>query len=68
MFYHLPKIHKKNSPLRPFVSSRHSVMYAVAKELPNILQSLAEKSIHHVHIMQNFIESIKDITFQPREC
>ena len=68
MFYHLPKIRKKNNPLRPFVSSRDSVTYGVAKELASILQPLAEKSVHHMHIMQNFIESIKDITFQPGEC
>ena len=31
--YGLPRIHKKNNPLRPIVSSRGSVTYGLAKEV-----------------------------------
>ena len=31
--YGLPKIHKRNNPLKPIISSRGSVTYRVAKEL-----------------------------------
>ena len=39
-FYGLPKIHKKNIPLRPIVSSIGSVSYGVAKELARIIKPL----------------------------
>ena len=39
-FYGLPKIHKKNIPLRPIVSSIGSVSYGVAKELSKIIKPL----------------------------
>ena len=37
-FYGLPKIHKKDAPLRPIVSSIGSVMYNTAKFLAKILR------------------------------
>ena len=36
--YGLPKIHKKNTPLRPIVSCQGSVTYGVEKELARILK------------------------------
>ena len=33
-FYGLPKVHKLDTPLRPILSSCHSVTYAVVKNLP----------------------------------
>ena len=48
-FYWLPKIHKKDVPLRPIVSSTDSVTYGVAKELSRILKPLVGKSIYHVN-------------------
>ena len=39
-FYGLPKIHKKNIPLRPIVSNIGSVSYWVAKELAKIIKPL----------------------------
>ena len=48
-FYGLPKIHKKDVPLRPIVSSIGSVIYGVAKELARILKPLVSKSIKHVN-------------------
>ena len=39
-FYGLPKIHRRDIPLRPIVSSRGSTTYEVAKELARILRPL----------------------------
>ena len=39
-FYGLPKIHKKQTPLRPIVSSIGSVSYATSRELARILKLL----------------------------
>ena len=47
-FYGLPKIHKRDIPLRPIVSSRGSINYEVAKELSRILRPLVGKSPHHI--------------------
>ena len=62
-FYGLPKIHIKDIPHRPIVSSRESVTYGVAKELTSISQALAGRSMHHVQNIQNFIASIKHISY-----
>ena len=43
-FYGLPKIHKRDIPLRPSVSSRGSINYEVAKELSRILRPLVGNS------------------------
>ena len=43
-FYGLPKIHKRDIPLRPVVSSRGSTTYEVAKELARILRPLVGNS------------------------
>ena len=48
-FYGLPKIHKKDIPLRPIVSSIGPVTYGVAKELARILKPLVGKTIYHVN-------------------
>ena len=39
-FYGLPKIHKRDIPLRPIVCSRGSISYDVPKELTRILRLL----------------------------
>ena len=52
--YGLPKIHKKDVPLRPIVSSIGSVTYGVAKELSQILKPLVCKSIYHVNNSNEF--------------
>ena len=44
-FYWIPKINKKEVPLRPIVSSIGSVTYGVAEELSRILKPLTGKSI-----------------------
>ena len=50
--YGLPKIHKKNIPLRPIVSSQGSVSYGVAKDLARILKPLSGNTIHQVNNSQ----------------
>ena len=67
-FYGLPKIHKKNIPLRPLVSSIGSVSYGVAKELSKIIKPLMGCSIHHVHNSTQFAEEIKKTKIQQGEC
>ena len=61
MFYGLPKIHKKNIPLRPIVSSIGSVSYGVAKELAKTIKPLMGCSKHHVHNSTQFADEIKKI-------
>ena len=66
--YGLPKIHKKNIPLRPIVSSQGSVSYGVAKELARILKPLSGKTVHQVNNSKEFAEDIKKIKLEEREC
>ena len=66
--YGLPKIHKKNIPLRPIVSSQGSVSYGVAKELARILKPLAWNTIHQVNNSKEFAEGIKKIKLGEGEC
>ena len=66
--YGLPKIHKKNIPLRPIVSSQGSVSYGVAKELARILKPLSGNTIHQVNNSKEFAEDIKKIQLEEGEC
>ena len=67
-YYGLPKVHKKDTPLRPIVSSIGSVTYETAKELSRILKPLVGRSTHLVRNNQDFIHSIEEITVEPEEC
>ena len=67
-YYGLPKVHKKNIPLRPIVSSIGSVTYETAKELSRILKPLVGRSPHHVKNNQDFIHSLEEIRLKPEEC
>ena len=64
MFYGLPKIHKRDIPLRPIVSSRGSINNEVAKELSRILRPLAGSSPHHIKNTGDFVQQLKGITLQ----
>ena len=66
-FYGLPKIHKKETPLRPIVSSTGTVSYNAAKELANILKPLVGWTPHHLKNTKDFIEQIKDVKLLPDE-
>ena len=67
-FYGLPKIHKKETPLRPIVSSIGSVSYATSKELTRILKPLVGRSPHHVHNNQDLLEDLKSLKLEKDEC
>ena len=66
--YGLPKIDKKNNPLRPIVSSRGSVTYGVANELARILKPLTGNTIHHLNNSSEFADDIKKIKLEEGEC
>ena len=66
--YGLPKIHKKNIPLRPIVSSQGSVSYGVAKELARILKPLSGNKSHQVNNSKEFAGDIKKMKLEEGEC
>ena len=67
-FYGLPKIHEKEMPLRPIVSSIGAVSYATSKELARILKSLVGRSPYHVQNNQDLLEDLKGLKFEEDEC
>ena len=67
-FYGLPKIHKKETPLRPIVSSIGAVSYATSKELARILKPLVDRSPYHVHNNQDLLEVLKRLKLGKDEC
>ena len=66
--YGLPKVHKRDIPLGPIISSRSSLNYEVAKELSRILKPLVGKSPHHIKNTGDFVQQVKGITLKPGEC
>ena len=66
--YGLPKLHKRDIPIRPIVSSRGSIYYEVAKELSRILRPLVGKSPHHIKNTGDFVQQVKGIRLPPGEC
>ena len=66
--YGLPKIHKKDIPLRPIVSSQGSVSYRVAKELARILKPLSGNNNHQVLNSNEFADNIKKIKLEEGGC
>ena len=67
-FYGLPKIHKKDIPLRPIVSSIGSVTYGVAKEIAKIIKPLVGTSSHHVNNTKDFADEIRNTKLEVGEC
>ncbi|XP_035659430.1 uncharacterized protein LOC118404460 [Branchiostoma floridae] len=66
-FYGLPKIHKKEVPLRPIVSSVGSVTYELSRFLADIIGPLVGKSEHHIKNSADFVNKIKDIRVEEDE-
>ena len=64
-FYGLPKIHKKDNPLRPIVSSIGSVSYESARFLSKILGPLVGKTKHHIKNSSDLVEKIRDLEVPP---
>ena len=67
-FYGLPKICKKETPLRPIVSSIGAVSYAISKELARILKPFVGRSPYHVHNNQDLLEDLKSLKLEEDEC
>ena len=67
-FYGLPKIHKKNIPLRPIVLSIGSVTYGVAEEIARIIKPLMGTSEHHVNNTKEFADEIRKTKLEEGEC
>jgi len=63
--YGLPKIHKKDYPLRPIVSSIGSVSYKAARLVADILSPLVGQSPHHIKNSADFVKKIKDLEVPP---
>ena len=66
-FYGLPKINKRDIPLRSIASSRSSINYEVAKELSRILRPLVGSSPHHIKNTKDFVQQLKGITLKAKE-
>ena len=66
-FLGLPKVHKPDTLLKPFVSSRGLVTQGVAKVLTKVLKPLVGKSPHHIHSTQDFVEQANKVTLLPGE-
>ena len=60
-FYGLPKIHKKDVPLRPIVSGNSSVLECVAKHLSKILNSVKGKNPHGIKNSEDFVKKVMDL-------
>ena len=64
-FYGLPKIHKKDSPLRPIVSGIESISYKAAKYLVAILNALTGKNGFTIKNSEDFVNKNKDLEVPP---
>ena len=64
-FYGLPKIHKKDVPLRPIVSSIGNISYHVAEYLTSVLSPLMGKNPHFIKNSQDFIKKIRGLEIPP---
>ena len=67
-FYGLPKIHKRDIPLRPTVSSGGSINHEVAKELSRILRPLVGNSPHHIKILVALFNKWKGSLYKPMKA
>ena len=61
-FYGLPKVHKKEVPLRPIVASRGSIMYETARFVADILSPLVGHTDHHIHNSADLVEKLSNYT------
>ena len=64
-FYGLPKVHKKDYPLRPIVSSVGSITYQSAKMLARILGPLVGKTPYHVKNSLDFVKKVQNLEVPP---
>ena len=64
-FYGLPKIHKKEMPLRPIVSGNGSVTEPCAKHLARVLNAVKGKNPHAIKNSNDFVNKIKELEVPP---
>ena len=65
--YGLPKIHKKDIPLRPIVASIGSPTYSIEKELARILSPLRGKTDSYIKNSHHFVHKLTETTIQDCE-
>ena len=61
-FYGLPKVHKRDTPLRPIVASRGSITYELAKLLAMILSPLVGKNGYALKNSAAMVEELSLLT------
>lgn len=63
-FYGLPKIHKKDTPLRPITSTIGSPGYLLAKIFDKMLKQIFPRSDYHIKDSFEFAEYIQNVTIK----
>ena len=66
-FYGLPKVHKKNTPLRPIVNSIGTITYECAKYMADVLSPLMGKTEHYDRNSKEFAECVQSLKVGPEE-
>ena len=59
-FYGLSKVYKKDTPLRPIVSSVNTITYNSAKLLAEILSPLVGNTDHHIINSKHFSDKVRN--------
>ncbi|XP_023703193.1 uncharacterized protein LOC111862215 [Cryptotermes secundus] len=65
ILYGLPKIHKRDVPLRSIISTIGSPTYRLAKHLAGLLNSYTCDSPHHVKNSDEFVHTLKSFRLNP---
>lgn len=68
IFYGLPKIHKKNHPLRPIVSGFDSPTDNLARYITHFIQPLATKTPAYIQDTKHFLRIINDLEALPQNA
>ena len=63
--YGLPKIHKKDTPMRPIVSAFNSPIYKLEKYLASILQSSVEKADSYIKNFEHLNQLLSNANRKP---
>ncbi|CAH2088741.1 unnamed protein product [Euphydryas editha] len=66
--YGLPKIHKRDVPLRPIVSQTDSPTYELAKHVASVLQPLVGHTSSYVKDSRHFVRILQDTKLEEQEC
>jgi hypothetical protein len=66
-FYGLPKVHKKDVPLRPIVASRGSLTYETARFVADILSPLVGRTPHFIANSADLVLKLSAFNPQPDE-